>query len=361
MQDNVDQKPVVLITGSAGLIGGQLTERLRSNYTIVGMDVAPAEEAAGTDSYIQCDLTSDKSVADALNQVRNEHGSRIASVIHLAAWYDFSGEPSDMYQKLTVAGTSRLLKKLQEFETEQFVFSSSMLVLEPAESQDEKLTESSSLAEEPWAYPKSKIEAEEVIERDRGGIPTVILRIAGVYDEGGHSLPIAQQIDRIYNKKFDSFFFPGDASHGQPFIHLDDLSACVETVINKRHELGNQTFLIAEPEVASYDEMQESLGLLIHGKEWPSIRVPKAAAKAGAWVENKLSGDEEKFIKPWMIDLADDHYPIAIDHARNTLGWEPRHKLKATLPAIIQGLKDNPKRWYEENGLKVPSELEENE
>lgn len=58
-----------------------------------------------------------------------------------------------------------------------------------------------------------------------------------------------------------------------------------------------------------------------------------------------------------MIDLADDHYPIAIDHARRTLGWNPQHRLRTTLPQMVARLKRNPKRWYHINKLKPPDSL----
>lgn len=345
------EKPLVIVTGSSGLIGTRVIQKISGNYRVVGLDLKPSPETDDIAEFIECDLTSESSLDNALERVRDNYGKQIASVVHLAAWYDFSGEPSDMYQKLTVGGTSRLLKKLQEFDAEQFVFSSSILVMEPVEDEDETITEKSQLEDEPWPYPQSKIEAEQVIERDKAGIPAVILRIAGVYTDECNSIPIAQQISRIYEKKFDSFFFPGDASHGQPFIHLDDLVDCITHVIERRSALKDDLFLIAEPQLISYEELQEDIGTLLHGKEWPAIRVPKAAAKAGAWVEGKLPGKKEAFIKPWMIDLADAHYPVTIDRARHRLQWQPKHSLKDTLPRMVSALKRDPDGWYKKNGL----------
>jgi hypothetical protein len=124
--------------------------------------------------------------------------------------------------------------------------------------------------------------------------------------------------------------------------------------IARRRQLGPyDVFLIAEPHLMSYADLQERLGELIHGKEWPTIRIPKPVAKAGAWVEDKLAGDES-FIKPWMIDLADDHYPIAIDHARRALGWNPSHRLDTTLPQMVARLKRDSARWYRINKMKPP-------
>ena len=359
MEAKSEGNPVIIVTGSAGLIGTKCAQAFASGYTVVGMDVKPPEKGNAGADFIECDLTKDESVAQALGAVRAKHSDRIASVIHLAAYYDFSGEPSDMYRKLTVEGTFRLLKKLQEFETEQFVFSSSLLVMEPVKEEDAKLTEVSPLADEPWAYPRSKIEAEQLIRQERGEIPTVILRIAGVYDEDCHSIPIAQQISRIYEKKLESHFFPGDSSHGQAFVHLDDLIACLQRVVGLRQRLNNELFLIAEPDVISYAELQDELGKLIHGEEWTTVRIPKVVAKAGAWAQEKIAGEEETFIKPWMVDLADAHYPVAIGHAREKLNWQPVRTLRDTLPEMIRRLKQDPQQWYRTNNLQSPEDKKE--
>src|SRR5688500_17341340 len=128
--------------------------------------------------------------------------------------------------------------------------------------------------------------------------PAVILRISGVYNEDGYTPPIAQQIARIYERRFESYFFPGDPSAGQAFVHLDDLVDLIHRVIESRARLGPyEVLLVAEPDLVSYDELQDIIGEEIHGKEWPTIRIPKIIAKAGAWTLEKLSGDDDSFIK----------------------------------------------------------------
>lgn len=57
------------------------------------------------------------------------------------------------------------------------------------------------------------------------------------------------------------------------------------------------------------------------------------------------------FIKPWMIDLADDHFEMDSSSAKKMLDWTPEHGLRDTLPKMIKNLKDNPEHFYEVNGL----------
>ncbi|QDU75726.1 short chain dehydrogenase [Bremerella volcania] len=354
------QRPIVLVTGSGGLIGSRIVPELRKSYTVVGMDLHPPEqEEADVDHWIQVDLTDDESVAEAFSELQTNHGSDLASVIHLAAYYDFSGNESPLYDELTVQGTRRLVDQLRSMQVEQLLFTSSLLVMNSVDVGN-RLTEQSPTNAE-WAYPQSKLATEQLLREQHGDIPVLILRIAGVYDEACHSLPISNQIQRIYEKQMESYFFPGDANCGQSFVHLEDLTRCILAAVDRRNQLPSfKTLLVGEEDVMSYGQLQDAIGQHLHGKEWPTIRIPAAAAKAGAWVKQQMAcrEEDEPFIKPWMVDLADQNYPIDATEARHVLGWTPNHSLRGTLPEMLSKLKENPAQFYEINGLgsREPSE-----
>ena len=99
-----------------------------------------------------------------------------------------------------------------------------------------------------------------------------------------------------------------------------------------------------------YGELQSEIGRLIHGSEWETWEIPDPLAKAGAWVETDVLG-EEPFIRPWMVDIANDHYALDITKARELLGWKPRHSSRTTLPKMIAALKADPVAWYHANKL----------
>jgi len=348
----------VIITGSSGLIGSSLVNRLAERYRVVGFDLERPPHPPPVAECVCVDLTSDDSVRAGLDRVRHGYGEQIASVIHLAAYYDFSGEPSPKYEEITVQGTGRLLRGLNAFEVKQFVFSSTMLVHAPC-APGERINEDWPL-EPKWDYPKSKVRTEELIRKQRGNIPATILRIAGVYDDKCHSIPLANQIQRIYERRLTSRVFPGNTSRGQAFVHLDDLLDALVLAVDRRAQLPSElTLLIGEPETISYDELQREIGRLIHNEPWETQQIPKSVAKTGAWFQDNLPFAEEPFIKPWMIDLADDHYALDITNARKLLSWEPKHSLRRTLPRMIAALKADPVKWYCENKLEAPSWLEE--
>src|SRR6266508_1418159 len=76
----------VIITGSSGLIGSAFIDRIGERFQEFGFArEGPPHPPPATDHVIDCDLGSEVS------------GQRLASVIHLAAYYNFSGQPSPLY------------------------------------------------------------------------------------------------------------------------------------------------------------------------------------------------------------------------------------------------------------------------
>ena len=362
-------KEVILITGGSGLIGKAVIEKLTDKYQCIGLDKIGNPFPRKEVENINFDITSPQSIRAALERVGYAYGRDIASVIHLAAYYDFSGEPSPLYEKVTVRGTENLIQALQDYNVNQFIFSSTNLVYKPT-SPGQKIDEDWPL-EPSWDYPKSKVDTEKILHQQRGSIPVVILRLAGVYDDEGDSIPISHQIQRIYERSLTSRLYSGDLLHGNAFVHLDDLTDAlvktVETGSPRSVPAGNRArsdrkslpedvaINISEPKTFSYDELQQEIGQLVHGEEWDTFEIPKPIAKAGAWVQDLIS---DSFIKPWMIDRADDHYELDITRAKELLHWQPQHSLKDTLPKIIKKLKENPKAWYKKHDLKMPDEVE---
>lgn len=356
------QKPVVLITGSGGRIGKAIVDALSDAYTVVGFERKCDE---GDAACIPVDITSDDSMAKACAQLRQRFGERIASVVHLAAFYDFSGEASPQYDEVNVRGTQRLLRALQAFQVEQFVYASTMLVHAPTRP-GVPIDEDWSL-EPKWPYPQSKLAAEHLVHAERGRIPALVLRIAGVYTDDCEVPALAYQIQRIYERQMLSHVFPGDVAHGQAFVHIDDVVRAFRCAVDWRATLPQEAvILIGEPVTESYDALQNLIGRLIHGEPWETRQIPKPVAATGAWLQDRMEEvipdaidrGVEPFIKPFMVELADDHYELDITRAHTMLGWQPQHSLRRSLPAMIGALRQDPAGWYRRNRIPLPPWLE---
>lgn len=341
-------KEVVVITGSSGLIGFSLIERLANKYRVIGLDRVGPPYPPLQAECVNFDITDEKAIGAAMERIRYGYGNKIASVIHLAAYYNFGKKDSPKYEEVNVKGTEIFLRQLHDFEVGQFLFSSSNLIYKPTEP-GKKINEDCPM-EANWGYPESKLLTEDLIRRCNDEIKTVFLRIAGVYTDYGHSIPISQQIKRIYEEEFVSHFYSGDMNHGDVFVHLNDVVDAIEKAVDRRSDLPHEMALnIGEPTTPTYGELQDTIGNLLHGKDWETYEVPRGLAKMGAWTRNLVS---DSFIKPWMIDRAGAHYELDISRAKKYLGWQPKHRIMETLPKIIENLKADPDKWYNKNNLE---------
>jgi nucleoside-diphosphate-sugar epimerase/uncharacterized membrane protein len=261
-------------------------------------------------------------------------------------------------------GTRRLLNGLQRFAVEQLIYSGTMLVHRPGQP-GEPIDEETPVGPG-WVYPRSKAEAEEVIRREHGRIPYVLFHLAGLYDEWTAVPTLAEQIRRIYERDPVSHAYPGSLETGQSLLHKDDMVEALVRAVDRRSELPPETtILVGEAEAMSYGELQDRIGQLIHGEEWPTVVVPKPIAETGARladlaepiVPDAIDRGEKPFIRPFMVDLADDHYELSISRARDLLGWQPKHAIGNVLPEIVANLKSDPVSWYRANKLTLPEWL----
>lgn len=346
----MSEKEIILVTGCSGRLGTSILKKFSDAYRMIGLDINRPDEMEQIEEYYYMDIGNDTSVENTMKHIQKTYGSKIASVIHLAAHYSFSKQDWELYKKITIEGTKRFIKALESFEVEQFIFSSTQLVYAPCKP-GKKINEDSPLKAE-WEYPKSKVITENEILRLHGKMPICILRITGIYDDECHSIPLSHQIQRVYENQLQKHFFPGNLTHGVPFLHMDDFVEALYKIVEKRKELPEELILLlGEPKTFSYDEMQRTLGKLILGKEFTTYRVPQWFAKMGAWVQNHIPFYPKPFIKPWMIDISDDHYELSISKSKKMIDWEPKKNVKQTLSKMVDALKKDPKGFYKENDL----------
>ncbi len=89
------KRNIVLITGCNGRIGSAVMRRLTGRFSdVVGFDRNAPTPAPPGCVRIPVDIASYDSVREGLSILREHHGNHIAAVVHLAAYYDFLGKPS---------------------------------------------------------------------------------------------------------------------------------------------------------------------------------------------------------------------------------------------------------------------------
>jgi nucleoside-diphosphate-sugar epimerase len=97
----------------------------------------------------------------------------------------------------------------------------------------------------------------------------------GVYDDLCHSIPIVHQIKRIYERQLIRHVFPGDLSHGQAFVHLEDTVESFVRAIERRAQLPEEVpIFIGEEVTQSYGDLQNLIAQELFGEDWVTERIP---------------------------------------------------------------------------------------
>jgi nucleoside-diphosphate-sugar epimerase len=85
-----------------------------------------------------------------------------------------------------------------------------------------------------WACPRSKAAAEEVVQQEHGTIPSVNLRLTGVYDDQSLVPTMALPFAHIDERDMQSYLYSGSTLVGQAMLHRDDMLDAFRRTIDRR-------------------------------------------------------------------------------------------------------------------------------
>jgi nucleoside-diphosphate-sugar epimerase len=251
----------VLITGSSGFIGGNLSNRLNdAGYDVVGYDLP------------------DRNILDP-EMMRHAFDESPDVVVHMAAQaYIPPGEADPFNNAITnVAGTVNVLERARECSTRVVCCSSGAvygsLARVPTYEEIECDPESH--------YGVSKLAAEMYAKfyHEKRGVPVTMTRFSSVYGAGRPAGPINAFVERAL--KYEPITIFGDGQTTRDYTYVDDvvegLKLCIDGTIPYSGEVynlasGTQTSLL-EVVVAIEDILGKKLDVH-HEPEVPGdIRV----------------------------------------------------------------------------------------
>ena len=344
-------RPAVLILGSSGFIGRAIQRQLYSTYDLITADLNPnpSNEYFTTQHHI-----IDQGNPDHVERLLTDlapHSERLAGVVHLTAYYDFSNKPNERYNRLEQT-FAKLLKGIDELLQVgiPILHSSSMASMEPTEP-GLPLTPSSPRIGS-WAYPHHKLEMERILESCELNRPVVELVLAGVYSDRAELVPLFQQIERVRRRRPEAVFIPGNTGCGLTYVHIDDVADAFERALIRLHDReGFHRLLIGEYSAVSYREIHDLASKHFHGYQLPLVWVPRWLAALGAgvlgWIGDRIG--IRRFLRSWMVPYAGEHFEFDLTHTESIIGWKPRAHLSERLPAILDFAKGQPKDWLTVN------------
>ena len=336
-------KPKVIITGCSGFVGTHLCRAMVENFDVYGLDVAEPSFDDESFKFSKVDLRKKSEIESFFN----DFDSECCGLINLAAYYDFSNEPSDNYSKL-IECLPVLFDKFLSVKSKdaKFIQASSMAAIKPCLPGEKITSGGERLA--PWKYPEFKVQCENTLRKLSKDTNYVEAVLAAIYSDYAELVPLYQLLMVQKNFGINRFFYPGKLDRGLTYLHIDD---AVKFFI---HLLGVKNppkrVLVGENEAYPHGEIFKACDKFLYGFSIPKIPVPKFAAKIGAKVLLKLNPEE--FIHPWMINLSDEYFSFEMNETKESTGWQAEQYIGENINKILKHMKDDEGEFTKKNTVR---------
>ncbi len=352
---------VIVVTGAAGFLGSAVTVDLASRHAVVAIDRRPPNAsllaAAPAAEWRQIDIASQGDLNDVFRETRQRLG-RVDFVIHLAAFYHFGTDWHPEYQRTNLHGTANVLRCATESEACRFIFASSLVAMLPPPP-GEMLNENSPTADF-TPYGKSKARGEQLVRQAAEHLPSVVLRIGGVFSDWCELPPLTSLIKLWGGNSPLRRLVVGKGNTGFPYLHREDFVRLMRCCLDRHQEFGAHEVFLACPQGAVvhndlFPLIHETLGNR-NRKPVEPIFVPPAVAKFGLALQlaaGFLVG-KPPYERLWMLDYVDRPWNADTTHTRDKLGWDcrPGMGICERLPILLERFAKDRAQWEHRNRVR---------
>jgi uncharacterized protein YbjT (DUF2867 family) len=252
-------RPVILLTGATGVVGGELLPALLADGHQVRTLVRDPRKLGEHRVDVQISL------GDIGDPFSLRHAMRaIDTVIHLAA--TIRDQPSGTIEELNGLATERLLRSAERAGVERFVFFSAM----------------GATAFQRTRFFRSKALAERAVQESP--LETTVFAPSIIYRPGDPWITLLRRFSLLPAVPVSG---SGDALY-QP-IWARDVARCVTTALGAGSNPGSNGYELAGPELLSYDDIVE-LVTEASGRRRPLVHVPLALVHVGLRALELLAG-----------------------------------------------------------------------
>ncbi len=353
----------MIITGAAGFLGRRLLCAFQTDYELFAVDRRPpgatgAPEGVGIHWY-QADIAAPAALRDAFNAIRGQQPIRI--LLHLAGYYDFTGEPHPEYTRSNVEGMRNVLDMAPMFELTRLVFSSSVAACAfppPGETVNE---DTPPHGVEP--YSRSKRAGEELLHAYRDRVPSNIVRLAAVFTDWCEYEPLTNFLDTWFSHRWDNRALGGRGDWAIPYIHIDDLAAFFQRVVASVDALAPLEVAQGSPNgCTTHRQLYDAATQAFYGHARPPMMIPKPVARLGIRMREGLGRVTGKmpFERAWMGAYIDEQLTVDATRTHQKLGWSPRSELDilARVPVMVQHWKTEPQEWARRQWIRKSTQYD---
>ncbi len=312
----------------------------------VGADVAEHPHV----SWVQIDLADRDAVIEAFGELAAQGGAH--AMVHLAAYYDFTGEEHPEYQRTNVDALRHVLDAARGLSLERFVFASSVAA-HRVTPHGTPVNEDSP-PDGDHVYARTKAEGEAMVRGLAKWFPSTIVRFAAMFSDWCEYPPLYVFLDTWLSERWNARLLGGRGESAIPFLHVRDGAGLVERALQRSDVLAPGEVLIAGPDGATtHNALFEAATRWHHGAPRTPVHVPRVLAGPGMWARDavrRVLGDRP-FERPWMAAYIDQKLVVDARRTRERLGWAPHPRLDilARIPFMLENRKTDPLQWLRVN------------
>jgi nucleoside-diphosphate-sugar epimerase len=296
------------------------------------------------------DLADADVVRSTFDEIRAGGGA--TALVHLAAYYDFTGEPHPEYQRTNVEATRLVLENSLGLGLRRFVFASSVAACDFSTPGQPLNEDTPPLGRH--VYAVSKRAGEELVRRFSDRIPGCIVRFAALFSDWCEYPPLYFFLETWLSERWNARILGGKGQSAIPFLHVRDATLFVLRVLERSDQLDPCEVLIASPDGAvTHAELFETATRYYFGAARRPLHVPKSLCGPGMWLRDALGLvlGERPFERSWMAAYVDRQMVVDAARSRRRLEWRPRKRLHILerIPFMIENSKTNRVEWYGRN------------
>jgi len=348
------EPPAVIITGASGFLGRHLVAALRGHYRIFGLG-RRSPRAVGIPnhhrlSWFQADIADREALAAVFRSLRQVPGPKV--VIHLAAYYDFTGEKNPEYERTNVHGLRNVLEQCRALRPERFVFASSVAACAfppPGSALDE-----GSPPDGDHHYAVSKRRGEELLRQYAEELDPVIVRLGALFSDWCEYPPLYTFLGTWLSQAWTRKMLAGRGLSAIPYLHVRCAARFFSRMVEMHRQLRPCEVAIASTDgCVSHLETFEAATLAFHGYRMRPTFMPRPLARLGLHamdLAGRLTGNRP-FERPWMGRYIDLRLTTDAGRTRARLGWAPNPRLAILrrIPFLVENMKSDPIEWHRRN------------
>lgn len=347
------RRPVV-VTGAAGFLGTRFLRRIRSARPVIAIDRRLPDDPSDLDHeavrWVQIDLADPEAVRDVFREIAAAGGAE--HLVHLAAYYDFTGDDHPEYRRTNVDALRWILEASRPLGLARFFFASSTAAC-PFPAPGDAIREDTP-PDGDNVYAVSKRAGERMLAEYASNFPSCIIRYAAMFSDWCEYPPLYFFLETWLSDRWNARILGGRGDSAIPFLHVRDAAAFMERLLDRSAGLEPGEVVQCSPDgCTSHKELYRAATAYHFGRPRKAVHVPRALAAVGIRAREAVGHllGNPPFERAWMAKYIDLEMTIDARRTRERLDWAPQPRLGILrrIPFMIENMKTDPVGWYRRN------------